>query len=266
VKAPSLREVLGEIDFELAQGLAVRPELRKALRDVRALHQRTRSALFGENGERIDVQEALSRQFQINDMILAILGDAVEAAYEARSTTRRVEEYVRAALSDMSDDLAETDAVAGTSAVARRAVAEPTAFGTAAVDAPAVEDDGPWEPELDPLIPVDEPDVDPEEEIAWAMKPERLWIAMDPRTPRLPLVGTLLRRFRDALHMRVLIYAGQLADKQGAVNRILGDHLLRALEALHVHAKALDSLRLRVRRLEASRERRRRPREIDPVS
>ncbi|HZR83356.1 MAG TPA: hypothetical protein VFD92_19840 [Candidatus Binatia bacterium] len=268
---PTIRDVFGEIEFELAQGLVARPELRKALRDLRAFHERARADVFGrgDGGGDVDLRDALSRQFQINDMILALLGDVVEAAHEARTAAREVHGYVREVVDgDGRDDGAQVgvalESIAGAASAEdaqQRADAPGAPIAVAANGArraaadPAIA----WEPELDPLEPFDADDADPEEEIEWAMRPERLWLSMDARAARLPLVGTMLRRFRTALHTRVLIYAGQLGDKQGAVNRILGDHLLRAIEGLRGQARAIAGIRVRLHRLEARLERGERP-------
>jgi hypothetical protein len=252
LSAPTIRDVMAQVEFELAQGLVARPDLRRAIRELRGLHERTRGDLFGDEERRIDVREALSRQFQINDMILAILGEAVEAAQDARVEARRVHGYLQQALE--GDEPVPTDAGAAAKTAGRAGD-----DGGAAADATeSAEERSPWEPELDPLAALDDLDGDPGDEVEWAMRPERLWLTMDQRPPRLPLVGSLLRRFRTALHTRVLIYAGQLGDKQSAVNRILGDHLLRLVEVARAQTQAIDSIRIRLHRLEALLERRRR--------
>jgi hypothetical protein len=244
---------MAQVEFELAQGLVARPELRRSIRELRGFHERTRSGLFGDAGERIDVHDALSRQFQINDMILSILGEAVEAAQDARGEARRVHGYLQQALTgDEPEEAAPAVSVRG-----------PGANGLAATRVaergqPSAAERSPWEPELDPLAPFEDLEGEPGEEIEWAMRPERLWLTMDQRPPRLPFIGSLLRRFRTALHTRVLIYAGQLGDKQSTINRILGDHLLRVLEVVRAQTQMIDTLRLRVHRLERQLERRRR--------
>jgi len=252
LNAPTIRDVMSQVEFELAQGLVARPDLRRALRELRRFHEKTRSGLFGDGGERIDVHEALSRQFQINDMILSILGEAVEAAHDARGEARRVHGYLQQAL-EGEDDAAPAPAARGELDASR-----PNAGSGGDRRELSAEERSPWEPELDPLAPFADLDGEPGEEIEWAMRPERLWLTMDQRPPRLPLVGSLLRRVRMALHTRVLIYAGQLGDKQSAINRILGDHLLRALEVVRAQSQVIDAIRLRLHRLETRLERRRR--------
>lgn len=284
MSVPTVRDVMRQIEFELAQGMVGRPDLRKTLRELRRFHEQTRAAVFGDDGERatVDLREAVSRQFQINDMLLAVLGEAADAAHEAHGEARRVRRYVAEALEGIDsgrDRQADgesarlgsgaepiVDAAADDQDEARRALSRPgldrISVLHGATDRSASKpvdtlDRDPWDPEIDALHLADELDssADPEEEVEWAMRPERLWLGMDERAPRLPLMGSLLRRFRTALHTRVLIYAGQLGEKQSRVNRILGDHLLRLLQIARAQSATIDAMRLRLGRLEASERR-----------
>src|SRR5262249_37501120 len=152
-------------------------------------------------------------------------GDVVEAAHEARTAARDVHGYVREVVDgeDADDDAADLESLDGAPSAEDaqcrvEAPVPPIAVAGNGTRRTAADRAIAWEPELDPLESFDADDADPEEEIEWAMRPERLWLVMDARAARLPLVGTFLRRFRTALHTRVLIYAGQLGDKQSAVN------------------------------------------------
>ena len=120
----SIRDVLAEVDFELAQGVVARQDLRRAIREIRRLHERNRQAVFGASATGSetatpDLREALRRQFQVDDMILAVLGEAVSAAEEARERSRRLAEFVRESLAEVViEDEAEADSVTPVGAVA----------------------------------------------------------------------------------------------------------------------------------------------------
>ena len=240
----AVRDVLAEVDFELAQGVVSRPDLRRAIREIRRLHEKNRNAVFGgapgeEAGAeaRVDLRGALRRQFQVDDMILAVLGEAVTAADESRKEARRLSALVRESLAETSlDGVVDPgpDAAPGRPA-GRTASARPA-------HSPAID--------ADPLDGVEDDEPDAEEDIEWAIRPERLQVPMDARDPGLPLVGSVFGRFRNALHSRVLIYTGHLGEKQTEVNQVLGDHLLRAVATVRRQQATIDALRLRVARLE----------------
>lgn len=248
---PSVGDVLAEVDFELAQGVVARPELRRAIREIRRLHEKNRHAVFGPgegaaaNGATTadDLRDALRRQFQVDDMILAVLGEAVTAAEESRKEVRRLSALVRESLEEASPGDEKSGpgdrarAEDGGSPIGR---AVPGALsGTAATETGD-----------DPLDGIEDEEPDAEQDIEWAIRPERLQVSMDARDPGLPLVGSVFGRFRNALHSRVLIYTGLLGGKQTEVNQVLGDHLLRAVAALRRQHASIDALRLRVARLE----------------
>ncbi len=251
----SIRDVLAEVDFELAQGVVARQDLRRAIREIRRLHERNRQAVFGASATGSetatpDLREALRRQFQVDDMILAVLGEAVSAAEEARERSRRLAEFVRESLAEVViEDEAEADSVTPVGAVApapgrdgapRRVTSAGGAGRFAEADRGLV----------DPLYGIEDEEPEAEQDVEWAMRPERLIVSMDSRDARIPLVSSVFGRLRNALHSRVLIYIGSLGEKQIEVNRVLGDHLLRAVAGLRRQHSAIESLRLRVTRLE----------------
>ncbi len=255
---PTVNDVLSQIEFELAQGLVARPDLRRAILELQSLQNGSRATILG-SGRPIDLRDALSRQLQINDLLIAVLAEAADAAGEARDQTRHVQRFLHSALDseDAATLAADEAAPADPAAIAPRDAAsraeEATADREAALRLVATPAPRPVRPlhDVDDLSDLSDDDRG-QYEIERAMHPENLWLAMDSRPPRLPLVGGLFRRFRVALHTRVLIYTGQLGDKQAAVNRIFGDHLLRLRAIVRVQQDALDRLRLRLRRLESS--------------
>ena len=251
MSALSADDVLRQIDFELAQGLVGDPDLRAALRALQRFQGETRAAVLGDEARPIDLRDAFSRQLKINDLLISILAGAAEAAQDSRKDSLRVERLIRAAFAPESGLASEEEQGLATGELdddgpvreelraARHALSSPVAV----------------EPDAVGLL--DPPDVDRDEtEIERAMQAKSLWLTMDPRSPRIPLAGSLFGRFRTALHTRVLIYVGQLAEKQGAVNRVFGDHLLRLRSVVRAQQEAIDVLRLRLRRLSQPKDRR----------
>jgi hypothetical protein len=247
---PAIRDVLAEVDFELAQGVVARADLRRAIREIRRLHEKNRNAVFGHGagrgegaGDPVDLRAALRRQFQVDDMILAVLGEAVTAAEESRKEVLRLSGLVRESLEEIpiggvdpaTDPVDPADRTG--SSIARAALG-------------ALARGGPAPREADPLDGTEDEEPGPDEDVEWAIRPERLQVPMDPRDPGLPLVGSIFGRLRNALHSRVLIYTGILGEKQTEVNQVLGDHLLRAVATLRRQGASIDALRLRVARLE----------------
>lgn len=247
--SPEIRDVLAEVEFELAQGVVARADLRSAIREIRRLHEKNRHAVFGpasgaesDAGATVDLRGALRRQFQVDDMILAVLGEAVTAAEESRKETRRLADLVRESLAETDIDGGQLEEESNSSVGAAAGTTEPpkrTGARTRDVVAGA-----------DPLAGIEDEEPDADQDVEWAIRPERLQVPMDARDPGLPFVGSVFGRFRNALHSRVLIYTGHLGEKQTGVNQVLGDHLLRAIAALRRQHATIDALRLRVARLE----------------
>lgn len=66
-------DVLADIEFELMQGAISRDELGQSIQSVRQHQNKIRSQVFNTELDKAHLREALSSQFQMNDMLLTIL-------------------------------------------------------------------------------------------------------------------------------------------------------------------------------------------------
>lgn len=66
-------DVLANIEFELMQGAISRDAFGRSLQEVRQHQNKVRQEVFGDGQQELNLREALSRQFQLNDMLLTLL-------------------------------------------------------------------------------------------------------------------------------------------------------------------------------------------------
>jgi len=92
------QDVIRDIEFEIAQGLVVRQDLRQAIHAVKKFHSKTRREVFGPDGKAADLREIASRQFQINDMLITLLEEVTTAACSAQLEAQRTSRVLQRAL------------------------------------------------------------------------------------------------------------------------------------------------------------------------
>lgn len=80
--------VLEEIEFELAQGAVSRDALGRSVQAIRAFQNRQRGELLAGKP---DAADALSRQLQLNDMLLTLVQEMAAEIEAMRLTLRRTE-------------------------------------------------------------------------------------------------------------------------------------------------------------------------------
>lgn len=65
--------VISDIEFELIQGVISRDELGQSIQAVKQYQNQVRTEVFQSPRQTADTREVLSRQFQINDMLITML-------------------------------------------------------------------------------------------------------------------------------------------------------------------------------------------------
>ncbi|HEY4721330.1 MAG TPA: hypothetical protein VJ793_28010 [Anaerolineae bacterium] len=205
------QDVIRDIEFEIAQGLVVRQDLRQAIHAVKKFHSKTRREVFGPDGKAADLREIASRQFQINDMLITLLEEVTTAACSAQLEAQR------------------------TSRVLQRALAS-----SLLIDPPSGPDTPSGENSSDGMMDTAVDD------IVEAMQPEALHVKLDVRPTAVPLIGGFIRRARIALHSVALFYVHRLAQQQASINRVYGDHLLHLTRLCQHQQELTDSLSVRV--------------------
>lgn len=188
-------DVLADIEFELLQGAISRDEFGRSLQEVRQHQNKVRQQVFGDGQQALDLREALSRQFQINDMLLTLLQEMSGGFEEMQQQI----EWVGQARGGTDQSTA-----------ARLARAMTSSSQTA---------------ELRPTKPLLE--TARQEHLHQQMD-------MQPNGRPIPILNGLIRRVRTGLHSLVIFYVNKLGKQQTAVNQLHADWL-QHLNALVRH-------------------------------
>ncbi|MGB0386106.1 MAG: hypothetical protein ACPGWR_14965 [Ardenticatenaceae bacterium] len=203
-------DVLRDIEFELVQGAISKDELGQGIQAVKKYQNKLRGELFEGDALSKENRDVVSRQFQINDMLTTLLQEMA-----AKIQTIRLELHQTKGLSQR--------------------LSQPKTNGHRSECEPEIE----IEIEIDRPSNLPQPTSTPapialDQELLWrppteveeAMREEALQIQMDVRAASIPIVGSMVKRVRMALHNLTLFYTGKLAMKQAAINRTYGDWLL----------------------------------------
>ena len=192
--APTVDQVLDDIEFELIQGAISRDDLGQSIQAVRQFLNKTRGEVFQSGRRSVDYVDAVSRQFQINDMLVTLLQETAARIQRLEATTRRAERTTKRSSSGSA------------------ASSSPPPYSNARSTAV---DRLPW-PGLDPC-----PEGKAVHNLESADQLNNLEIELDPRPVGLPLVGSTFTRLRMALHSLVLFYISKLASRQRSNNQVL---------------------------------------------
>ena len=205
--APSLgvQDALDDIDMELLQDTVQRDDLGQSVQNVRRFQTDARKEAF-DTGGKPDYREIAKRQFQINDMLLALL-------QELATRERALELELR---------------MPQTGSTARPMTPSAAGAGEDEAARPSSED---LVRQLDAIQSVMHDDA------------LRLQLELTPNDT--PVVGRLVGSMRAAVHSLVVFYGNQLAAKQTEINRVYGDvlhQLLLARAQDHAELAALRAL------------------------
>ena len=221
-------DVVRDIEFELAQGALSRNELGQSIQAVQQYQNKLRSEVFQSSGQASADREALSRLFQVNDMLIAMLKEMVATLESLRRDLRRV--------ASQASQVATTSAAAVGAPVAERGV---DVDMPVAMDGPVVagnDEMSHWRPPID---------------VEEAMRPDALRVEPEVRLEGLPIVGGLLRRLRITLHNLVLFYVAKLARKQSSINQTYGDWILHLGQLNQHQQQEIDLLSAQVSALQS---------------
>jgi hypothetical protein len=234
--AITAQDVLSDIEFEIIQGAISRDELGESIQTVRQYQNKLRSYAFPAEQPAAAAEEILSRQFQLNDMLLTLLQETAATLQSMRLYTqwfeqRRPHENLSRA-GWRGNDGAEQPitylAARGDTADAGRPFTQDSAVATA--------ESTPW-----PATAA----------VKTAMQSDTLRVRPDMRPVGIPMLGGLLGRLRFALHSLVLFYVNRLGQAQTAVNQSYGHELLALNARAYQQQRELDALHEQVAALQA---------------
>lgn len=239
----SAKEILEEIEFELLQGAIVDDDLGKGIQDVRKHHAALRALLFEESQEKADAAQLIRKQFQINDMLLTILGEVAIGLRSNQLDLYRMGQWQqrKSAHPDKTSNSQNSTIEPDTPANAPKYV-DDGQFGTGTTSSLPDE----YFASTDPLLSVAHIG---NEEIEQAMDGDALDIEMIVRPTPVPIIGWFVRRMRSALHSLTLFYVRQLARRQSKVNRSYGEALLSLVHTVSHCEQKIDELQQEVSHL-----------------
>jgi hypothetical protein len=212
----SAADVIGEIEFELAHSSISHDEVGQGIESVRQFQNTVRAQLLAERTG-ADPRELARRQFQLNDMLLALLQQMSLALRASQLEQRQLAAWVRG-----------------------HAPAPPldgAAPATAEVPQPG--------PDLSTRAPTSSAPIDDSllVEIDKILRSPALHVDSEVRPVRIPLVGGPLTRLRAAFHSISLHYTNRLGLQQSAVNQALSEAVLRLAREMQDQRHRLDGLR-----------------------
>jgi hypothetical protein len=189
--APSLgvQDALDDIDMELLQDAVQRDDLGQSVQNVRRFQNGARREVL-DTGGKPDYREIAKRQFQINDMLLALL-------QELATRQRALELELRMPQPDSTLRTGRPPAGA------------------------AGEGEAPRPPSEDLVRQLDA--------IQAVMHDDVLRLQLEVTPTDTPVIGRLVGSMRAAVHSLVVFYGNQLAAKQTEINRVYGSVLQQLL-------------------------------------
>jgi hypothetical protein len=186
----SVQDALDDIDMELLQDAVQRDDLGQSVQNVRRFEDDARKEAL-DSGNKPDYRAIANRQFQLNDMLLALLQ---ELSVRQRALELELRAHSSAAIGD-----------------------QVPASGSPGADEAA--------------RPLSEDLVRQLDAIQAVMHDDALRLQLEVTPSETPVVGRLLGNMRAAVHSLVVFYGNQLAAKQTEVNRVYGDVLQQLLLA-----------------------------------
>lgn len=219
--SPTPDDVLRDIEFEILQGALGDDDLGQALQAARRFHLQSRHEILSSNSTRNN-RELAVRQFQINDMLLALLQEMAGRLRRLQLELHRTAGLVP----EMQSEAQRPQTAAGPSPGDQAAGGSPYGRDTALTPPP--------------------PDA--------AGASHELQVEAHIQPVRLPLLGRLLTRLRAAVHSLPVFYVQQLAEQQRDVNRTLSESTDQLTRLLAEQEAQIQALRQQVQRLRAQSE------------
>ncbi len=211
------KDILNDIEFELLQGVIAQGKLSDAVRAVKQFQNTARAETFRSLNTNAIHRDLVSRQFQINDMLIALLE-------ETALTLQLVQQPQRARGDVMPQD---------------QAIVEPRAAVVPRV--PLTE----TRLTRDPLVSR------PPAEIENAMRSEAIQVELQMNAIGIPLLSGVLMWFRALWHRAALFYVHLFANRQAPINRTYGEWLLDHAQRLQQQQDQIDALNTQVLALRA---------------
>jgi hypothetical protein len=203
-------DVLADIEFELMQGAISRDAFGRSLQEVRQHQNKIRQELFDTGQQEIDLRAALSKQFQINDMLLTLL-------------------------QEMSGGFADMQRQINWAGQARRGGDQSTAAQLARTQTKTTSTE---------LRPTKELNETAQPEFLHQK------MDVQPNGRPIPILNGFIRRIRTGLHSLVIFYVNKLGKQQTAVNQIHADWIQHLNALVRHQQEEIERLTVQIAQLE----------------
>ena len=180
-------DVIADIEFELMQGSISRNALGESIQTVRQFQNGLRQQTFDAERSVENLYEALSRQYQVNDMLLTLLQEMAKSNQEMQQKI----DWVGQARQGKTPQ--------------PRTPHNPSGQGAGSRLALRANDDLLETMQLEAIYQK---------------------MDLQPTSRPIPVLGGLIRKFRVGLHQVALFYVNKLARRQTAVNNTHADWIL----------------------------------------
>lgn len=226
------KDILQDIEFEIAQGLVSKEGVGPAIQAVRQFQNKARIETFEVIKANDPSREALGRQFQLADMLLNLLQemDIQQKAlqYEIESIRKMKPESLapspagrEPALPEGSDDHAQQS------------------LSSAPLNS-AIQTIQNYPLNLD--LPQTEMEIRSREEVETAMSLEAIDVGLQVRPINLPIIGWLLTKLRILYQRPALFYTTLFAHRQAPINRLYGDRILYLESLIQLQQQQIQAL------------------------
>lgn len=222
--ALTVDEIINDIEFEIAQGIVAHDDLGEAVQAAQQFQNKLRGELLLANGRVADPRTVITRQLQLNDILLTLAQVMTTASQGIQLSLRRLSPRV--------------------SAISGFPVKPPegTADAALGLDLEAANSH-----ELD-----DQWGLRGTQEVEKAMQPEAVRVDLAAVPSRVPLVGWLITRIREILfHVLPWSYVHRFAERQAPINRAYGEWLLRLVQQNQAQHQQIQALTAQVDALQA---------------
>lgn len=203
--SPNVKDILNDIEFEIAQGIIAQEELRHAIEAIKQYQNSARAQTFKSLKATSPYRESLSRQYRINDMLTSLLQELALALQSMQNEVEKLRGLPPGILQPV-----EAEAVTAAPVETPQAPKE-------SLEVKKVEAAGLFDADLE---------IRPSDEIEYAMQPDTIRVDLQARPFKLPVIGWLLTKLKIFYQRPALFYTTLFSERQAPVNRIFGDRIL----------------------------------------
>lgn len=229
------QDILNDIEFELIQGAIRQDELGQSIQTVRKFHNDLRSELLASVQNVQGGRDIVTRQSQLNDMLITLLQEMSNELLSLRQQQRQLNGWVQ---HNHTQGEAPTAGEPSTPLMATDSVGALSLAGNNG------------HPSLPPLpMPALPVAGGRDQELARSMRREALGLSLDVRPVPIPLIGWAFQKIRALFHSLAFFYAQRLGERQAQINRIYGERLLSLAQQNAEYQRRLETLAAEVERL-----------------